>query len=314
MIEQTLSFNPIPQALKPPIDLVRNKDFRGSPIVPEGLKDVDPSEQFTAYTPESMRKVGQLFDVSPIKLDYLLRGYLGSLGTYAVAAADAMVSPEAANGPTPSKRTSDQPVVRAFRREEPYRSTAYEQEFYDMLEESQRVVATAHHMRRTLRIPEEAGYRETNIGPIARGEPLKRVQLRLRDINDTMKVIRFTPDLSADDKRTQLDELQWQKNQLLQAATAGIRCPRQPPTLSGWVIAASAPKLRWWLTTTRVAFLPRGFGGCCAGLATTKWRCSMAGCRAGGVPSCRWSPKYRCSPRRHFRCGQGRLPSMSAMW
>jgi len=222
MLEQTLSFNPIPQALKPPLDLARNRDFRGSPIVPEGLKDVDPSEQFTAYTAPSMKRVGDLFGVSPVKLEYLLRSYLGTLGTYAVSAADAMVKPDASTGAEPTKPPSQQPIARAFRRSEPYRSTSYEQDFYDMVERSRRVVATANHMRKTLRISDQANYITENAEAYGRNEALNRIRAKVNSINESLKIIRFSPDLSADEKRRKIDALQRQKNELLRAATTGL--------------------------------------------------------------------------------------------
>lgn len=54
--------------------------FKGQPIVPEYLQDVDPKEQYTQYTPEIYKKAGQIFGVSPMKLENAIRTTTGGVG------------------------------------------------------------------------------------------------------------------------------------------------------------------------------------------------------------------------------------------
>ena len=217
----TFSLNPIPQLIRPPLEVLANYDmFRRGQIVPESLKAVEPREQFNQYTSRSMVSIGQAFGVSPIKLEYLLKGYLGTLGAYGIAAADAMVSTRALPGEEPTRKISQQPIIRRFRKQEPYTRTQWERDFFDMLEESRRVVATANHMRNTLRLEQRAEYLQSSdkLDPFVRARALEMVKARVDAINDQMKNLRFAPNVSADDKRRQLDELQAGKNQLFRQA------------------------------------------------------------------------------------------------
>jgi hypothetical protein len=216
----TFSFNPIPQLIRPPIELVANYDmFRRSRIVPEHLKVVAPQEQFTQYTPRSMVAIGEAFSVSPMQLEHLVRGYLGTLGTYGIAAADALVSKDSIPGEEPENKLAHYPIAKRFRRQEPYTRTQWEQDFYRMLEESREVVATANHMRDTLRPGDAQNYLEQRAARFGRARALEKVKRSADKIDDAMKVIRFDPTLSAAEKRRQLDELQAAKNQLYRTST-----------------------------------------------------------------------------------------------
>jgi len=53
--------------------------FTGQPIVPEYLQDVEPKEQYTQYTPEIYKQAGQLFGVSPLKMQSLVLFQLQAL-------------------------------------------------------------------------------------------------------------------------------------------------------------------------------------------------------------------------------------------
>lgn len=213
----TFSLNPLPQLIRPPVEVLANYDmFRRGQIVPESLKAVEPREQFNQYTSRSMVSIGQAFGVSPIKLEYLLKGYLGTLGAYGIAAADALVSTSALPGEEPTRKLGQRPIIRRFRRQEPYSRTQWERDFFDMLDESRQVVATANHMRNTLRLEQRAEYIQSGgrLDPFARARALEMVKARVDAINDQMKTLRFAPNVSADEKRQQLDQLQAGKNQL----------------------------------------------------------------------------------------------------
>lgn len=97
------------------IDQVANKDrFWEMPIVPEGEKRRPPEEQYNEYTSRAAIKLGELFGVSPRRIDHAIRGVGGGVASDLVALLG--------RGPTGEKEDreselADLPVIgRLFRR------------------------------------------------------------------------------------------------------------------------------------------------------------------------------------------------------
>jgi len=113
-ITSTLAFNPIPQAFLPAVENIANYSFfTGQPIVGKGLEDVAPKFQASAGTSLLAQQVGEATNSSPVKIDNLIRGYTGTLGTYAVMAIDAVMRGE--GDPTKAAMKAEQlPVVKRF--------------------------------------------------------------------------------------------------------------------------------------------------------------------------------------------------------
>jgi len=113
-ITSTLAFNPIPQAFLPVVENVANYSFfTGQPIVGKGLEDVAPKFQASAGTSLLAQQIGEATNSSPVKIDNLIRGYTGTLGTYAVMLLDSMMRGE--GDPTKATMKAEQlPVVKRF--------------------------------------------------------------------------------------------------------------------------------------------------------------------------------------------------------
>jgi hypothetical protein len=113
-ITSTLAFNPIPQAFLPIVENVANYSFfTGQPIIGKGLEDVAPRYQVTPGTSLLAQEVGELTGSSPVKVDNLIRGYTGTLGTYAVMMLDAVMRGE--GDPTKAAMRAEQmPVIKRF--------------------------------------------------------------------------------------------------------------------------------------------------------------------------------------------------------
>ena len=56
------------------------KDFAGRYIVPSSMQDLDPREQYDEDTTVLAKKLGQMLNFSPKKIDYYLDGYTGIIG------------------------------------------------------------------------------------------------------------------------------------------------------------------------------------------------------------------------------------------
>jgi hypothetical protein len=72
-------------ALAVPFHIARNRDYLGRPIVADHLKGtVDPELQFNSYTSDLGKLIGRTLNVSPAVVDYVITGFGGSLGRYAL--------------------------------------------------------------------------------------------------------------------------------------------------------------------------------------------------------------------------------------
>jgi hypothetical protein len=113
-ITSTLAFNPIPQAFLPAVENIANYSFfTGQPIVGKGLEDVAAKYQASAGTSLLAQEVGGATGYSPVKIDNLIRGYTGTLGTYAVMLLDSVMRGE--GDPTKATMRAEQlPVIKRF--------------------------------------------------------------------------------------------------------------------------------------------------------------------------------------------------------
>ena len=74
----------VPQIIKPALETAMNvKDYPTFlPLVPTALQGLPPSQQFNKGTSPVAKWMGTTFNLSPIKVDYLLTGYFGRASGY----------------------------------------------------------------------------------------------------------------------------------------------------------------------------------------------------------------------------------------
>jgi hypothetical protein len=102
MLTDTFAINPIPQVIKPLVDLYANKDsFTGAPIETAGMERLSKAERIAEKTSPlaiALSKVTNVFlpestEISPVQADYAIKGYLGWLGGTASWASHYAVQP-----------------------------------------------------------------------------------------------------------------------------------------------------------------------------------------------------------------------------
>jgi hypothetical protein len=102
---------PIPQALKPGIELALGKSFfTGRDTLSAHEKTLLPEAQFRENTSELAKIIGSAFKVSPIALEQLVNGYTGTMGL-AFLQALSMGVPAGQSPAQATKRWSELPVV-----------------------------------------------------------------------------------------------------------------------------------------------------------------------------------------------------------
>lgn len=79
-LSQVVAPSLMPALLKPIMEVWRNKDFKGSPIVPDNIQRSRlPKDQYTTHTTDLAVMAGKIFGQSPAKIEHLVNGYTGGL-------------------------------------------------------------------------------------------------------------------------------------------------------------------------------------------------------------------------------------------
>lgn len=221
MFLDTFAFNPTPQLLMPLVEQYANKSFfTGRPIVGMGLERLPEALQSKPGTGETAKLIGRVLPEftgrarSPARIEHLIKGYLGTLGTYLLAASDAMVGAFTDPPAKPEMRIDDYPVVKRFLREDPARTTRYVTEFYDLKREVEKTVAGIREMRRRGEIEEARDLLREKRDKVAMYKAVTRAGRAMASIGREMRRIDTDPEMKPGEKRRHLDRLTRQRNDL----------------------------------------------------------------------------------------------------
>jgi len=216
MFGDTFAFNPVPQAVKPLAEQAANKTFfTGSPIESFYQQDILPGYRTRSGTSAMSRELGKAFPetVSPVRMDALLRGYLGTLGV-AIMETSNIVEQVVSDVPAPERRIDGMPVIKRFVRTGPAKYTRFLDDFYDLRNEMTQIVRSAKELIK--QGDREAAYKLLAENPNAQSfyKVTNRAGKRLSDWSKLQKQIRDDKSLSPAEKRRRMDEIYAARNVL----------------------------------------------------------------------------------------------------
>ncbi|MBO4538640.1 MAG: hypothetical protein J5781_00070 [Clostridia bacterium] len=147
-----LSFTPIPNAVLTPLEVFSNYSFfTGKPIVPASQEKVLPDYQYMEQTTEAAKAfsrgtafvLGDDNAVSPIKMEYFLRGWTGQAGTAILRSID-WVGKKAGvwKDKDPEKTLNQMPFFRAFLSRYPSRNAESVARFYQNVDKAEKYAGT----------------------------------------------------------------------------------------------------------------------------------------------------------------------------
>jgi hypothetical protein len=138
-VTSTLAMNPFPQIIKPGFEVWANYDFfSGRPIDSFSDQFKRPQDRYSMYTTETAKIIGDAFGASPQKIEHLVRGYAGTLGSYVLSSADIIGNSFATatgKGEFKINEFDDLSLIRAFVKTGEVGGTYYGEQFYDTLQE-----------------------------------------------------------------------------------------------------------------------------------------------------------------------------------
>jgi hypothetical protein len=199
----TLSFNPIPQAVLPIVENVTNYSFfTGEPVIGRGVQGLAPPYQFGAGTSVLAKQMGEALNYSPQKIDNLIRGYTGTLGTYAMMMLDSALEQEG-DPPRAAKRMEQMPIIKRFFASNTGTVSAY----YDLKEEVDTVVTTVNMLQRTGNSEDLKTYLEENKKLYGLKSYVATLDKNMKQLNQATRLINASKTMSSEEKREALDKI-----------------------------------------------------------------------------------------------------------
>ena len=226
------------QAVKPLFEAITNRSaFTGTEIVPYYKLGQQPGYQANPQTNELARLIGEFLNISPIKIEYVLKGYTGTLGGYALSVADSVtrtatgtpyIPNNAFNNPT---NWSQLPVFKRLF-VDTKKMGGLQQQFYELRGEVNKVTQTMNRLRKDKRFDELATYRANYQGVMNVKSQVRALERYLENWRRKRDAIMRRDDISVVVKSDLIRELELQRDQRL-AFVPELRKKANVPVLQG---------------------------------------------------------------------------------
>ena len=217
MLLTTFSFNPIPQAIKPMVDIYANKDsFTDRQIESQSMLNMSPERRMRANTTSLAKNVSSGMQsvlgsnnaatLSPVQIDSLIKNYLGWVGTMASGTVDNIVN----YGERPEKYWHEYQPIRRFYKSGASNYSKYTTQFYDNMKEVNMVYNDIMDLRKSGQFAESEKLKQENLPELAKRKSMNRISKKLTLINKQIQIVRNSG-LSQVEKRRKIDFLQQKK-------------------------------------------------------------------------------------------------------
>lgn len=223
LLGDNLSMNPVPQLVKPVIDMYANKDsFSGRPIETMGMEKLQPEYRFTNRTSMVARGVSTAANAvtgmvgvnapSPVQVDHLLRSYFGWLGSFVVGVADVLARPatdQPGNAAPDYWKTATNNIASSL----DGASSRYVSQMYDQAKEIEQAYGTWRALLKEGKTDEAQSFMEANKTEISKHKFIERVKKSAALLNQQIKHIERS-DMPGDEKRAKIIRLREQQDRV----------------------------------------------------------------------------------------------------
>ena len=212
----------LPQAVKPVAEVVLGKSFFSGDIESAREKQLLPSERYRDNTTELAKLIGAVTasktvkditgkeGVTPIEIDYLMRGYMGGLGIAIVQLANPLLNTEMkADVAKPSLKLSKTPFIGGLFQPVEGRGTL--DEAYDMMTQVNQTKATYNRLVEKGERAEARAFAQQNADKLALASTSGQVFKFLGELAKQERMVRADPRLTTEQKDARLEKLDQQK-------------------------------------------------------------------------------------------------------
>jgi hypothetical protein len=213
MLTDTFAINPIPQVVRPLMDIYANKDsFTGAPIESAGMERLSKQERVTDNTSPIAQALGGISSLlgdkaslSPVQVDYAIKAYFGWLGGTATQMSVYAVQPFK-DGEYPDLRLMDK-VSQGFLKSLPSDQSRYVTAFYENNKQISQAYADMRHYAelgdsaKVQKILEEQGDK------IALSKMYDKNAKEMAKVRAHIRTISNDPNMDGTTKREMLDRM-----------------------------------------------------------------------------------------------------------
>ena len=213
--ETTLKIDPLGfQAIKPLTEAIINRSsYTGNEIVPYYKRvGLEPGYQANYNTNELARLVGETFNISPIKIEYVLRGYGGTIGGYVLGMTDAILR-QTTDRDFISPRIDRMPVFKRFLQTD--LGGGLQQQYYELRAESNKFQQTVNALRKQGRTDELMAYMQNHRGLAVTRPQILAIERYMRHWRKQRDAVLNTNSLSSDQKEEILEQMEMSRDMRL---------------------------------------------------------------------------------------------------
>jgi hypothetical protein len=225
-IQQTLAIDPIPQLIRPTFELATDTNrFTKRPVEGPTLERLPGEMRARPWTSETAQAVGGVTGkagLSPVRIEHLVQGYFGGLGRAAMSVADAMVSRPLGDFPVPPAKSLGERTreITGLYRFVPTNTSGVNTRqltmFYEAHAEIQEVVNGINAARKIGDFDMANDMMRDNRDLLAWRRAFGGAAKQLSNINAQTRRIWYSRNLSAEQKREQIDDLNRRKADIAQ--------------------------------------------------------------------------------------------------
>lgn len=205
--EITAGFAPVPTIARPLAENYTNFDiFSGLPIVSRGQEMKEPAYQYTDKTSEVAKVIGQAINYSPIKIDHIIKGYLGYMGSTLTQMTNYL------SDDRPAPTINETLFIGTMLQNQ--HATGARSDFFDLYDKVSRIKATANALKDANDLEGYRAYMEKNKGYIGIAPSVNALHNQVNKMRDMKKSV-INSNKSQEEKRKLLDDLTANETKML---------------------------------------------------------------------------------------------------
>jgi len=238
----TFAMNPIPQGVKPTLEAFVNYSFfRGGPIDTMADQNLPAGMRYDERTSEIAKAIGGAAGVSPKKVDYVLNGYLGTMGAGFISGVDSVLSgvgaiPKKAGGLFGDPYHIGDTIASAsgltrFVKDSDRTTSRFVSDFYELKREADQANRAHKKLIEEGRREEALEFAEENKFPLQARKQLGQISKDISKVNKDIDKVEVDPKLTPAEKQLKLKPLLRKRKDLARKGYDYARGARIVPSI-----------------------------------------------------------------------------------
>lgn len=229
LLSENLSLNPVPQMVKPILDVYSNKDaFTGRPIESMGMENLKSDYRFNQRTSMTARATSTAANavtgiigkeaLSPVQIDHMIRGYFGWLGTFIVGSVDVVAKP-VTDQPGGASRDWWKFLTGGMVSDANSPSSRYISQMYEQAKVIEEAHGTWRMMLKEGKAAEAKEFFDDNKDKLLKYRSIESIKRTEAKLNERIRIIERS-NKDGDEKRDLIQQIQKQKDQIARRIAA----------------------------------------------------------------------------------------------